>query len=162
MQKLRLASRATCRLRHRWHAVALVCGMGGALGARGWARWKYQVGAVSARCSCRLDLYSNIFNEVDGAAPPAQDCCARKPCPPSIADRPKTCQPESKAHLDAINALFYQASSVYFLTANCYETAEEEPKELLPILNFLTDMGDLLCYTRPGKVKSSSCTMSRS
>ncbi|CAE7602752.1 PDK [Symbiodinium natans] len=120
--------------RHVPAPASLACSGAGVW--HGWCSWRSRLGQVE------------ISSRGSVSKMQLPDCCARKPCPPSIADRPKTCQPESKAHLDAINALFYQASSVYFLTANCYETAEEEPKELLPILNFLTDMGDLLCYTR--------------
>lgn len=47
-----------------------------------------------------------------------------------------------------VRALSDHVSAVYFMTADCYETAEEEPQELLPILNFLIDLGDMTCYAR--------------
>ena len=74
----------------------------------------------------------------------------RKPCPPSVADRPEQCRQSSAAHLDMGRALFDHVSAVFFMATNCYETAEEEPQELLPILNFLIDLGDLACYARQG------------
>ena len=49
-----------------------------------------------------------------------------------------------------VRALSDHVSAVYFMTADCYETAEEEPQELLPILNFLIDLGDMTCYARRG------------
>ena len=74
----------------------------------------------------------------------------RKPCPPSMADRPRDCPESNKVRLDMGRALFDHVSAVYYMTADCYETAKEEPEELLPVLNFLVDLGDLACYTRCG------------
>ena len=51
-----------------------------------------------------------------------------------------------------VRALADHVSAVYFMTADCYETAEEEPQELLPILNFLIDLlckAGVLGFKRP-------------
>ncbi|CAE7592927.1 PDK [Symbiodinium natans] len=65
-----------------------------------------------------------------------------------MADRPRDCPESNKVRLDMGRALFDHVSAVYYMTADCYETAKEEPEELLPVLNFLVDLGDLACYTR--------------
>ena len=80
----------------------------------------------------------------------------RKPCPPSMAERPAYCPESSRARLDMVRALADHVSAVYFMTADCYETAEEEPQELLPILNFLIDLGDMTCYARRGFLVSNA------
>ena len=80
----------------------------------------------------------------------------RKPCPPSMAERPAQCSESNRAQLDFSRALFDHVAAAYHLTADCYETAEDEPQELLPILNFLIDLKDLTCYTRRGIIRTTS------
>ncbi|CAE7601257.1 RPT1A [Symbiodinium sp. CCMP2592] len=93
-----------------------------------------------AHMSAHRTLHMNCALKMDGLV--------RKPCPPSMAERPAYCPESSRARLDMVRALADHVSAVYFMTADCYETAEEEPLELLPILNFLIDLGDMTCYAR--------------